>query len=376
MSTAPPTSAVQVPLYTTTRFASLNRPAALAILAGTAAAIAWCLWVVFTQETIPKPPANAEQAPGDADFYERVIRRVHDGEDYYAVVDSELRRLHYVPHSMFNWRTPTYAWLLARFPQPGWGRPLLGVFMAATVVLGFRAVNREGGPHRAKLCVVFLLIGPFAWCLFDPILFAELWSGTLLALSVAAYANDRVGLGVATGLLALFFRELALPYCLIAGGLAWWQKRRGEVAAWLIGLLWYGLFLMYHASQVAPWLVKSEALHASGWIQFNGTAFILLTTQINFFILAPGWAWGAALHLPLSLLGLAGWRGWNGLRAAATTTTFVAAFAVIGLKPHNAYWGLMYAPLLPFGIVWAPTALRDLYRRDANGKYPTSAASS
>src|SRR5262249_3211434 len=110
-----------------------------------------------------------------------------------------------------------------------------------------------------------------------------------------------------------------------------------------------------------PRLAKGDALNLTHWMQFNGTAFILLTTQINFFlILAP--AWVAALYLSLALLGLIAWPGETGLRTAGTVFTFIAAFAVLGMKPHNSYWGLMYARLLPLGLVWAPAAGRDLWR--------------
>jgi hypothetical protein len=64
----------------------------------------------------------------------------------------------------------------------------------------------------------------------------------------------------------------------------------------------------------------------------------------------------------LSLLGLVAWRGTAAVRAAITVLAFAAAFMIIGTRPHNAYWGLLYAPLLPLGLVWVPDAVRDLWR--------------
>jgi hypothetical protein len=69
--------------------------------------------------------------------------------------------------------------------------------------------------------------------------------------------------------------------------------------------------------------------------------------------------WVSAICLPLSLLGLASWRNETGLRVFLTASAYIAAFAVVG-QPFNDYWGLMYVPLLPLGLVRAPAAISDL----------------
>ena len=38
----------------------------------------------------------------------------------------------------------------------------------------------------------------------------------------------------------------------------------------------------------------------------------------------------------------------------------MSAFSVLG-GLYNAYWGLLFAPLLPFGVARAPACLRDLW---------------
>jgi hypothetical protein len=352
-----------------TRFSACGRLPALGILVLTAVATGWCLWVALTQEIMPPTPeagsrqtgsAAGAEVRGDTDFYRDIVRRVRAGDNYYDAVAEELRQRGYAPHSTFNWRTPLYAWLFGKLPGPIWGQLLLGIGALTTIFLACRALCLAGGEGRAVVALV-LFLGPFAWCGMPGVcLFTELWAGMLIALSVSAYALGRWRLAVVTGLLALFFRELALPYCVICLGLACWQRRRAEVAWWLAGLALYGCFMTLHATAAARRITATDVLHATGWVQFGGTAFVLLTTQINYFlIVAPSWV--AALYLPLSLLGLAAWRGTNGVRAGLTATAFVAAFTVIGIKPHNAYWGFMYAPLLPLGLVWAPAALRDLW---------------
>jgi hypothetical protein len=354
----------------TTRFAACTRWQALALFILTIAAIGWCVRVALTEEIIPSSSAqSASQAPasppsreaqGDAEFYRAIVRRVHAGEGYYDAVASELQQRGYPPHSMFNWRPPFYAWIFGLPPSPIWGQIILVLGVLVTMSLAYQAMASAGGVGKAAGCTV-LLIGPFAWCGFpDVCLFAELWAGMFITLSVAAFVLDRWRVAVVAGLLALFFRELALPYCLIAAGLAWWHKRRAETAWWLAGLVLYGVFLTFHGLEAGRRINSTDVVHASSWIQFGGTPFVLLTTQINYFlILAPSWV--AALYLPLALLGFMACPAATAGRAGLTAAAFVAAFTVIGIKPHNAYWGLMYAPLLPLGIVWAPAALRDLW---------------
>ena len=65
--------------------------------------------------------------------------------------------------------------------------------------------------------------------------------------------------------------------------------------------------------------------------------------------------------LPLALLGAAGWRGTVGTRVALTMGAYVFAFSIAG-RQDNYYWGLMYAPLMPLGLTFAPRALADLWK--------------
>jgi hypothetical protein len=346
-----------------TTFAGCTRREACAVVGLLLAATLWLLAVALTQETIPNRSAAATAAretPGDAAFYAAVVRRVRAGDNYYDAVAEELVRRGYPPHSVLNWRTPLYAWLNGTPVGPVGGRLLLLVGVLATAFLAHEAVRQTGGTARARAAVL-LLVGPFAWCAFPDIsLFTELWAGMLIALSLCAGAVGRVRLAVLAGVGALFFRELALPYCLIALVQAGRQRRWSEVAAWLAGLTAYAVFFTCHALAAARRLPHSDVLHAASWLQYGGTAFVLLTTQINYFLLVLLPPWAAAIYLPLGLLGLAAWRSAAGVRAFWTVLAFVAAFTWIGFKPHNAYWGLLFAPLLALGLVWAPAALRDL----------------
>ena len=63
--------------------------------------------------------------------------------------------------------------------------------------------------------------------------------------------------------------------------------------------------------------------------------------------------------LPLILIGLIGWRGKVGTRVGLTVGIYVLAFMIVGRGDNN-YWGLMFAPLLPLGLLLAPRSLADL----------------
>jgi hypothetical protein len=142
--------------------------------------------------------------------------------------------------------------------------------------------------------------------------------------------------------------------------LAWRQQRRQEVVLWLAGFALYALFLTHHGLEVTRRITPADRIPAS-WLQFGGPAFLVTTCRMNGFLFsAPSWV--IAIYLPLSLLGLAGWRSTFGVRVGLTAGAYVAAFSVFG-QPFNDYWGLLYSPLLPFGLIWAPAALRDLFAR-------------
>jgi hypothetical protein len=315
------------------------------------------------------PPARAE--PGDnvpaafnysfsdKQFYSDVVEGVHGGEWYYDVLPRLFPKYHYTPFSVFNYRTPIYAWVLG-LPPEGVGRFLLAATGLAGLGMAAVALARLHGPSIA-LCGTFLMLGGLGWCFLPPVyLFSEQWAGALIALSVGAYALRRWPLGVGAGLAALFFRELALAYCALAVVLAWWEGRPREVIVWLLGFVAYGAFMAFHVHEVVPRLLSGGGASPSTWIQFGGVTFLLETGLANFFqVLVLPW-WFVAITLPLGLLGLASWPGAMGTRCLLTVLVYLAAFMVVG-QWFNSCWGLLYAPLLTMALAWVPPALRDLW---------------
>jgi len=307
-------------------------------------------------------------AGADLKYYRIVVERVGQGENYYAVAREQLPEWGFPIRSPFNWRLPTYAYLLGALPGPGAVRAVVALIglagLALCVVSEFQAVGFLPG------CVTgLLLLGVATWPLAGDAFYAqEVWAGMLMLLSVgaagcAAYSPRWRILAVAAGLLALAFRELVLPYCVFAGLLALWHGRRIEGGVWLTGVVLFFAYLRWHMGQVARQLPAAEqpaGLGVESWVVFGGLGFDLMATRMNAFVLPlPGWA--VLLYLLLGLVGLLAWDSELGRLLALTTVAYLFAFAVIG-RSMNFNWGLMFAPLLPFGVVRAPGVLRAVVR--------------
>jgi hypothetical protein len=131
------------------------------------------------------------------------------------------------------------------------------------------------------------------------------------------------------------------------------------MAAWFAGLTLFAIYFGYHWFQVTHHRLPTDLAHPVSWISFGGTAFLLSTTGFHMLLGdLPRWTW--CIYLPLSVLGLSGWRGPMSQRTGLTAGAYLALFAVAGL-PINNYWGFLIAPLLALGFVHAPGALRDLF---------------
>ena len=304
---------------------------------------------------------------GDVALYRAEVDRIHRGEGYYQAAAAELAARNYPTRSVFNWRTPLPVWLVGKLPDVAWGKAILGVMAIAVLLLAFAALageeekNASPRPLLLPAGCALVLVGPLLpIAMGNVFLMPVFWAGTLVALSVCAYGVDRPGLGVAFGLAAVFFRELAMPYAVVCMALAWRGGRRGEWRAWLLGMAAWGLFFALHAWQVSRWMPPDAKAHAHGWIQCGGLGFIIATAQMNAFLIAlPQWV--TALYLIAALVGLAGWTSPLGVRIGMTTCVFLALLALVG-QGFNQYWGVVIAPLLCFGVVRFPRSLCDLFQ--------------
>ncbi|MDR3632832.1 MAG: hypothetical protein P4L84_03295 [Isosphaeraceae bacterium] len=303
----------------------------------------------------PRPITTAQMT--DHVAYRHIALRVRARESYYEAASRELRFHHFPTRSVFNWRTPLYAWSLGALPAPEVAWPLLVAISLTSGLMAALLMVRDF-PRPARLLAMLSVIVASGWCLHPPIAFyTEVWCGHLIFISLCLASRGWLVVGAAIGLLALFLRELALPYCAIAAAIACATRRRLEAFVWLLGLLAYGFYFARHHREVAR-LGTVAKLSGDDWIAFGGLKFLLATCRMSFpLALAP--AWLLAIYLTLSLIGLFGLRGEIGLRTGLVVLTYALAFSIVG-QDFNSYWGWVYTPLLSLGVALSPYGLRNL----------------
>lgn len=323
--------------------------------------VATVLGVVVALSRDPNPPfVPPPGATSDQDYFRHVVERVRGGETFHDAAHVELLIHGYPSRSVFNWRTPVYAWLFAAFPSGAWCRALLFAGVVVTIGLWGRIFLREFGPWPATLGVV-ALIGAMSWCVGEQnYLFTEVWAGMLLALCLALRRLGGRWAGLAVGLSALFLRELVLPFVTIAVVFAWRERKRKEAVAWALGAAAFLLFMVIHAQVIQARLTTADQAIPGGWLRFGGLRFVLATSQTNLFLMGlPLWA--TAVFLPIAVVGLFGARTEEGRFLAATVLAYLAAFSLVG-APFNFYWGFLTSPMLALGIAGAPAAFSRLVR--------------
>lgn len=319
-----------------------------------------CVGIALTNDPTPPfvPPPGATT---DLDVFRRIVDRVHAGESFHSATQQELRTHDYPTRSVFNWRTPVYAWWLGS--DVGWrfGAGLLALLVILSAVMFSRDLIDASGLLPASIGIVFY-IGATAWCFgAETHLFTEIWAGILIAISVCAYHRDQPMIAITAGLVSLFYRELALPYCVVCMVIALRTGRKTEFTGWVAGIAAFLVFMAWHHHEVQARLTPADLALTGGWIRFGGLRFVLSTAQTNIFLM-PLPLWCTGVYLPLCLLGLFGSRSDSARRVSWTVAAYLAGFAVIG-NPFNFYWGFLDAPLLATGIASAPAVLKTLVAR-------------
>jgi hypothetical protein len=346
-------SAADVALATS-RYRGLPRRSAWALLAALVATMGWFVWCNGLHGA-PQLQTVAKEHR-DSELYRSIVERVRAGEPYYEAAGAELRARGYPRRPMFNWRQPTYAWLLAHLPKSA-PTPILGLLLAATVALTLRWLGDAWGA-RPALAVIVLHAGALFFML-DLYVFQEAWAGSLIILALTLYAVGRWRLGVVTLLAALAFREFVLLPCAVALLLAMRDRRWAEVRLWTVGLLGYSVLMVLHALAVSRHLIPSDFVATPrSWLAFGGPHFLTTISRFSlvFFYLPPSLT---ALVLPLALFGYGSWRDPGATRMGLSLLGFLCVFALIG-RPFDLYWGFIFLPLVSVGLVRAPWALRDV----------------
>lgn len=351
------------------RFQGIQPLAAWFLLSITGGLMAYGVYVHGRTQTLIVQNVAGDR--GDYSLYHRIVERVHGGEGYYDAAASELRAGGYPLRPFLTWRTPTLAWILGVLPSMDgiWGLLyVLGMTGLSVIALFLWSGVMEGqvAPWLRWICAILLAAQLWITTVLAPFQH-EVWAGLGVALALALHGRGFWRTSVAAGVLAVFIRELALPLLVIMLALAWWRRQRGEAIAWLLGLVAFGAFLGFHAWMVTSHVTQADRL-GPGWLQTGGWPFVLMTARANVFLLWPP-SWVAGLVLPLVLLGLAGWPGSTGARVFLLVMAYVISFLFVG-RPIHAYWGLLYAPLLPPGLILAPRVLGDLVRAAVRSPVP------
>jgi len=308
--------------------------------------------------------ARGDPGRGDVGLYRAIVGHIAAGEGYYAAVAREQHASGYPTRPFLTWRLPTLAWIIDRIGET-LAMSLLRLLALLAILAWILAIQDTGLGLYARIAVGLLVYFSLAIVLLPSTVtyMHEVWAGTLMALSLAL--NRRWWLlSVLCGLAALAVRELALPFVL---AMAFWALREGrwsEVAAWGLGVLAFGLGLVAHAGQVTH-LIRPDALQGPGWLGFGGWPFLLKVNQWNFLAQIMG-GLPSAIWVPLALLGAAARLDPLGRRLMLIVWGYSLAFLFLG-RGENDYWGLIYGPLVAISLVFAPIALRDLWRAAGSG---------
>jgi hypothetical protein len=298
------------------------------------------------------PPGN------DSGLFVRVVEDLRHGEFYYSAITREQRLLNYPLRPVITVRLPTLAWVMAAAPSvPARSRSIeaLAIVTFATWLWRLRACATS--PVSFGLATIALAAAHAP--AFFPVGYTlhELWAGELLALALALYTPQRWIFSFLIAACALSIRELAAPFFLAMGVLAWRDERRPEALAWMLGITALIGGLLFHAGALQPFLETGDRA-SPGWLGLGGWRFELLQMKWNALLMTtPDWV--AAVAAPLAFLGLLSQKGVLADRLQLIVFGYVLAFLIAG-RADNSYWGLMIAPLWPVGFYFAASGLRNL----------------
>lgn len=304
----------------------------------------------------------AEDGPGrkrddDLALYDRVIERIRHGENYYDFIVEEHRKVGFPIRPGLAVRLPTLAYIEALIGDNGETVAAV-LLMLATLVVWWRRLGEEpGGREHRLFAMALLFVGVSLGLNRYFFTLHELWAGMLLVLAFGLHRPGKWGAALAVAALALAIRELALPFVLLMGAMAFWRRNPKEGLAWMVLALVFLVVLIVHL-----WIIYAQALPSdppsASWLAMRGLSGwlsdVVLSSNLRFL---PHWIAG-----PLVILMMLGWCGWRS--PAGTFGTFLylgygLAFMIAG-RPDNYYWGAMVAPAMFIGIAFLPRSLRSL----------------
>ena len=341
-------------LATPSRYAALSPATARAML-GVVTAL---MLVGLSALATPDPTASPAAAGGsDVALYGAIVDGVRHGGGYYQVAADALRSGGYPLRPFVTFRLPTLAVIEAAVPASLIAALLYALSGGVIVAWHARLRTAVRGPV-APIAAVLLVAGGSVACWQTALAgFHEVWAGLLIALSLARHTPDRAGEAIGWALAAALIRETAALYLLVMAVVAWRQGQRREAAGWGGALAVLALVLAAHAQAVGD-VVGPLDPASPGWMGLLGPGFPVRTAYAATALsLLP-----LALAAPLVTLAWWGWSAWAdpmGPCIAAVIGAYAVLLAVAG-RLDTFYWGLLVAPVLLLGLVFAPDGLRDL----------------
>jgi hypothetical protein len=317
--------------------------------------VIFALAAVYTlawQMTPIADPSEEHPSTGatDMSLFRDVVGGIRTGGTYYDVMGSALRTHNYPVRSIFNWRQPWLLQALARIPD--WCGRLTLVLLA-----GLMIVKATGILRREMVGALFVINAALPAAAAQSVFFAEIWAGLLIALSVVAYAKDKRAEGVLWGLAALFVRELAAPYCILATLIAIRERRWREVVAWSAGLAVYGALFAVHAWRVFQHIRPDDPAHASSWVYFGGLPFLFQIWRTDgLFMLLPRPAFAFVVVAIIA----SWWSSRIPLHTRGAIAAYSISFLIVGL-PFNTYWGFVVAPVMGIWLSYAYDGVHQLF---------------
>ena len=326
--------------------------------------IAACCALGLIQPAVSPPKRSGLRAEGDVALHSATIERIRSGEPYYDAVGGELRRREYPTASVFNWRTPLHFTVVGGLTADlAWA--LLVSLRVLLLVAGLYTL-RLARPHAVERAIgILVLFGVFLSYPVSGVVMSEVWTGTLIGLSVYAYHHRLAHWGAGLAVLALFMRELAAPYWVVCAGLGvngllrgrgalLRRPRIGELAILGLGAAAYAVYYASHVLQVRAHAMPGAIAHTDSWVQFLGMPFLLATLRMNFWLMTD---WLAVIFFALAVAGVAGGRLSPHVRWAVLA--YLAFFAVVGQSFNNA-WGFVSAAVWAFAATHGITGARRL----------------
>lgn len=307
----------------------------------------------------------------DMDLYRQVHAAVARGEDYYAVATQGNREFDFPTKPFVTVRTPMLAWGAALWGDFGW-RVVAALLWAANAGAWFVALRDQATRRERDGAVVLSML--FGAAAFIPVMpFShEIQSGLLISLALAL-ANTRWWIGaLVVAVLGIAVRELAAPFLLAWGALAFVGGRKREFRGVALAGLVVVIGLWLHARGVAAARLPGD-LTSPGWMGMFGPALPLYGINITTLLqVLPDWLAG-----PLGVLPLLGWIALGGRTGALAVLWFagyIAAVAIFGRQEHF-YWMGLFVPAYGVGLAFVPRAAADLWRvlRPSGWASPTPA---